>query len=152
MLACATTEPSQTPWVAYDVLLIGLLGLCASGVFRVKTPEGTLVVEVNVPNPDVYVDGEPRPRPDTPAARVLRADLAAQLSDDFSRDGDCHREDRVSLGFFHWGRFPGQRMLINHRIAIHHNPIDRHLLSRTHYNQVILFQIGDLALDFLAID
>jgi serine/threonine protein kinase len=43
--------------IAAGVLLIGLLGLWAGGVFRVKTPEGTLVVEVNVPNPDVYVDG-----------------------------------------------------------------------------------------------
>jgi tRNA A-37 threonylcarbamoyl transferase component Bud32 len=42
--------------IAAGVLLIGLLMLWA-GVFRVKTPEGTLVVEVNVPNPDVYVDG-----------------------------------------------------------------------------------------------
>jgi serine/threonine protein kinase len=43
--------------IAAGMLLIGLLGLWAGGVFRVKTPEGTLVVEVNVPNPDVYVDG-----------------------------------------------------------------------------------------------
>jgi hypothetical protein len=43
--------------IAAAVLLIGLLGLWAGGVFRVKTPEGTLVVTVNVPNPDVYVDG-----------------------------------------------------------------------------------------------
>ena len=43
--------------IAAGVLLIGLVGLWAGGVFRVKTPEGTLVVEVNVPNPDVYVDG-----------------------------------------------------------------------------------------------
>ena len=36
-----------------------LLGLWAAGsVFRVKMPEGTLVVEVNVPNPDVLVDGK----------------------------------------------------------------------------------------------
>jgi hypothetical protein len=42
---------------AGGLLLIGLLGLWAGGVFRVKTPEGTLVVEVNVPNPDVYVYG-----------------------------------------------------------------------------------------------
>jgi hypothetical protein len=43
--------------IAGGVLLIGLVGLWAGGVFRVKTPEGALVVEVNVPNPDVYVDG-----------------------------------------------------------------------------------------------
>src|SRR5262249_23004506 len=40
--------------IAGGVLLLGLLGLLAGGVFRVKTPEGTLVVVVNVPNPDVY--------------------------------------------------------------------------------------------------
>jgi hypothetical protein len=44
--------------IAAGVLLIGLLGLLASVVFRVKTSEGTLVVEVNVPNPDVLVDGK----------------------------------------------------------------------------------------------
>jgi hypothetical protein len=43
--------------IAAGVLLIALLGLWAAGVFRVKTPHGTLVVEVDVPNPDVYVDG-----------------------------------------------------------------------------------------------
>jgi serine/threonine protein kinase len=43
--------------IAGGVLQIGLLILWAGAVFRVKTPEGTLVVEVNVPNPDVYVDG-----------------------------------------------------------------------------------------------
>jgi serine/threonine protein kinase len=43
--------------IAAAMLLIGLVGLWASGVIRVKTPEGTLVVEVDVPNPDVYVDG-----------------------------------------------------------------------------------------------
>jgi serine/threonine protein kinase len=54
-------QPSKRNWlvggIAAAVLLIGLLGLWAGGMFRVKTPEGTLVVEVNVPNPDVYVDG-----------------------------------------------------------------------------------------------
>jgi serine/threonine protein kinase/formylglycine-generating enzyme required for sulfatase activity len=43
--------------IAAGVLLLGLVGLLAGGVFRVRTPAGTLVVEVNVPNPDVYVDG-----------------------------------------------------------------------------------------------
>jgi tRNA A-37 threonylcarbamoyl transferase component Bud32 len=44
--------------IAGGVLLIGLLGLWGAGsVFRVKTPAGTLVVDVNVPNADVYVDG-----------------------------------------------------------------------------------------------
>jgi serine/threonine protein kinase len=43
--------------IAAGAMLIGLLALGAGGVFRVKTPEGTLVVEVNVPSPDVYVDG-----------------------------------------------------------------------------------------------
>jgi serine/threonine protein kinase len=58
----AVGKPSKRKWligggIAAGVLLMGLLGLWASGVFRVKTPEGTLRVEVNVPNPDVYVDG-----------------------------------------------------------------------------------------------
>jgi serine/threonine protein kinase len=44
--------------IAAGVLLIVLLGLWAGGVIRLKTPEGTLVVKVNVPNPDVLVDGK----------------------------------------------------------------------------------------------
>jgi hypothetical protein len=44
--------------IAAGLLLIGFLGFLARGVIRVKTPEGTLVVQVNVPNPDLYVDGE----------------------------------------------------------------------------------------------
>jgi formylglycine-generating enzyme required for sulfatase activity len=62
----APTPGKPSPWrrwliggaIAGGVLLIGLLGSLASGVFRVKTPEGTLVVTVNLPNPDVYVDGK----------------------------------------------------------------------------------------------
>jgi tRNA A-37 threonylcarbamoyl transferase component Bud32 len=40
------------------LLLLGLVGLWLGGVFTVKTPNGLLVVEVNEPNPDVYIDGE----------------------------------------------------------------------------------------------
>jgi serine/threonine protein kinase len=60
---CDVGKPSsRRKWliggaVAAGALLIGLLGSWAGGLFRVKTPEGTLVVDVNVPNPDVYVDG-----------------------------------------------------------------------------------------------
>ncbi len=39
------------------VALLGI-GLAAAGVFRVKTPEGTLVVEVSDPRVNVTVDGE----------------------------------------------------------------------------------------------
>ena len=42
-----------------SVALLALVVLFAVGVFRVKTAEGSiLVVEVNEPNPDVFVDGE----------------------------------------------------------------------------------------------
>ncbi len=86
------------------VLLLGLLGLCAGTVLRVKTPQGTLVVEVDVPNPDVYVDGgkmtvrwddsgkkaEIRVRPGTREVRVTKDGFAAfgervELSDDQRR-------------------------------------------------------------------
>jgi hypothetical protein len=41
------------------LVLATLAGLWAAGVIRVKTADGSvLVVEVNEPNPDVYVDGE----------------------------------------------------------------------------------------------
>jgi serine/threonine protein kinase len=56
-------KPSlQRKWLiggtsATGLLLLGLFGLWAAGVIRLQTPEGTLVVKVNVPNPDVYVDG-----------------------------------------------------------------------------------------------
>jgi eukaryotic-like serine/threonine-protein kinase len=44
--------------IGVGVLLLALLGLWASGVFRLKTAEVILVVEVNEPEPDVYVDGD----------------------------------------------------------------------------------------------
>ncbi len=56
----------KVPWktltgvgVALLMSLLGLvcLGLWAGGVFRVRTPDGVLLVEVNEPNPDVFVDG-----------------------------------------------------------------------------------------------
>lgn len=59
-------RPPESPWkrnaliaggIAVSVALVALLGWFAGSVFRVKTPEGTLVVDVNVPNPEVYVDG-----------------------------------------------------------------------------------------------
>jgi formylglycine-generating enzyme required for sulfatase activity/serine/threonine protein kinase len=40
------------------VLITIAIGFWASGVFRVRTADGVLVVQVNVPNPDLYVDGE----------------------------------------------------------------------------------------------
>jgi formylglycine-generating enzyme required for sulfatase activity len=44
--------------VVAALLLAGVAGLWAGGVFRLRTAEGILVVEVNEKNPDVYVDGE----------------------------------------------------------------------------------------------
>src|ERR1019366_8595691 len=41
-----------------SLLLLCVIGLWASGVFRLKTAEGILVVDVNEPNADVFVDGE----------------------------------------------------------------------------------------------
>jgi hypothetical protein len=94
----APTVGKPSPWrkwliggMAGGALLMGLLGLWAGGVFRVKTPEGTLVVEVNVPNPDVYVDGgkvtvrwdeggkraEIRVRPGTRQVKVTKDGFAA---------------------------------------------------------------------------
>jgi formylglycine-generating enzyme required for sulfatase activity len=43
------------------VLLLALIGVWAAGVFRVQTADGILVIEVNEPNPDVFVDGEKVP-------------------------------------------------------------------------------------------
>jgi formylglycine-generating enzyme required for sulfatase activity len=40
------------------LLVAGAIGLWAAGMIRLKTAEGILVVEVNEPNPDVYVDGD----------------------------------------------------------------------------------------------
>jgi hypothetical protein len=67
--ADATTDDdgtSQSPTVVvlaisliFALMTIAIGGvLWAAGVFRVRTADGTLVVEVNEPNPDVYVDGE----------------------------------------------------------------------------------------------
>jgi formylglycine-generating enzyme required for sulfatase activity len=44
--------------VAACFLLAGLVVLWAGGVIRMKTADGTLVVQVNEPNADVFVDGE----------------------------------------------------------------------------------------------
>jgi formylglycine-generating enzyme required for sulfatase activity len=43
--------------VAVALLTMAIGGLWAAGVFRVRTADGILVVEVNEPNPDVYLDG-----------------------------------------------------------------------------------------------
>jgi hypothetical protein len=43
---------------AATVVLIALAGLWGAGVFKVGTAEGILVVQVNEPNADVFVDGE----------------------------------------------------------------------------------------------
>jgi hypothetical protein len=43
--------------VAAGVLVVGLLILWAAGVFKVKVPEGTLVVQVSEPGAEVFVDG-----------------------------------------------------------------------------------------------
>ncbi|HEV3261719.1 MAG TPA: protein kinase [Gemmataceae bacterium] len=63
VLPAAAKASSRKQWligggIVVCVLLLGLVGMWAGGVFKAKTPEGILVVEVNEPNPDVYVDGE----------------------------------------------------------------------------------------------
>ncbi len=61
--AAPTVKPSATgKWllgagVGAGVLLLALLGMWAGGVFKVRTPDGILVLEVNEPNPEVLVDG-----------------------------------------------------------------------------------------------
>jgi formylglycine-generating enzyme required for sulfatase activity/tRNA A-37 threonylcarbamoyl transferase component Bud32 len=45
---------------AAGLLLAGTIVLWAAGVFRGKTAEAILVIKVNEPNPDLYVDGDPR--------------------------------------------------------------------------------------------
>ena len=46
-------------WIGVGVaVLLLFVGMWASGVFKVKTKEGILVVEVNEPNAEVFVDGE----------------------------------------------------------------------------------------------
>jgi hypothetical protein len=98
---------SQRKWliggaIAAGLLLPGLLGLWAGGVFHVKTPEGTLLVDVNVPNPDVYVDGgkvtvrwdqggkkaEIRVPPGTRAVTVTRDGFAAFGTEVTLSDGE----------------------------------------------------------------
>jgi WD40 repeat protein/serine/threonine protein kinase len=44
--------------VGVGILLLALLGMWASGVLKGKTPDGILIVEVNEPNPEVFIDGE----------------------------------------------------------------------------------------------
>jgi formylglycine-generating enzyme required for sulfatase activity/serine/threonine protein kinase len=42
---------------AVALVLLGLIGLGAAGVFKVKTADGILIVQVNEPNAEVFVDG-----------------------------------------------------------------------------------------------
>jgi formylglycine-generating enzyme required for sulfatase activity/predicted Ser/Thr protein kinase len=52
-------RPAVMAGAGVAVLLLVLVSLWAAGTFRVKMPDGTvLVIEVNEPNPDVFVDGE----------------------------------------------------------------------------------------------
>lgn len=44
--------------LAVSLLALGGLALMAGGVFRVRTSEGILVIETNVADPEVFVDGE----------------------------------------------------------------------------------------------
>jgi WD40 repeat protein len=68
-VAAASPRPGEKPaprgWrpvaagVGVAAILLGLVTLWAAGVFRGKTADDSvLVVEVNEPNPDVFVDGE----------------------------------------------------------------------------------------------
>ena len=57
-----TKAPPWKKWpilagAGLGLLLAALLILWAVGVFKVKTPDGILVVQVNEPNAEVYVDG-----------------------------------------------------------------------------------------------
>jgi formylglycine-generating enzyme required for sulfatase activity len=57
-----TAATSRRKWLVLHaarlLLIASAVALWAGGVFRVKTPEGILVVEVNEPEPDVYFDGD----------------------------------------------------------------------------------------------
>lgn len=56
----AVNPAQRKVWIgmAAAMLLAGLLVLWAAGVFKIKTSHGTLIVEVNEPDAEVYVDGE----------------------------------------------------------------------------------------------
>ena len=57
----APTKKTRQWWLGAGIaaaLAAVLLGLWAGGVFRLRTPDGILVVEVNEANPDVFVDGD----------------------------------------------------------------------------------------------
>ncbi|HTU88796.1 MAG TPA: family 16 glycoside hydrolase, partial [Gemmataceae bacterium] len=61
LAATLRERKAQKKWLmgggaAVGLLLLALLGMWAGGVFKVKTPEGTLIVEVNEPNPEVLLD------------------------------------------------------------------------------------------------
>jgi WD40 repeat protein len=57
----AAAVRSRRWWPAAGIaaaLAAVLIGLWAGGVIRLRSPDGILVVEVNEPNPDVFVDGD----------------------------------------------------------------------------------------------
>jgi hypothetical protein len=61
MSAPRPPRPRRWSWavgVGVAGLLLAFAGLWAGGVFRVKTADGTIVVQVNEPDADVVIDGE----------------------------------------------------------------------------------------------
>ncbi len=64
MVPRSAAQPPARKWgligagLVAGVLLTGLLVLWAGGVFKLRTQDGILVVEVTEPNPDVFVDGD----------------------------------------------------------------------------------------------
>jgi hypothetical protein len=86
------------------LLLAALIGLWAGGVLGWHTPEGILVLDVNEPNPEVYVDGdqttvtwaeggktaEIRLQPGTRKVEVKKAGFAVFSQDVELTDGQQH--------------------------------------------------------------
>jgi formylglycine-generating enzyme required for sulfatase activity/serine/threonine protein kinase len=84
------------------LMLLALIGLWAAGVFKVKTADGILVVQVNEPNAEVYVDGdrttvswnegrtqaEIHVKPGTRKVEVKKAGFSADGTELTFKDGD----------------------------------------------------------------
>jgi tRNA A-37 threonylcarbamoyl transferase component Bud32 len=61
LLPFARPPARRSRWqfaAAVALLVVALVGAWAAGLFRVKTADGTLVVDVGEPNADVFIDGE----------------------------------------------------------------------------------------------
>ena len=69
----------------------------------------------------------------------------------FSCDHDGRSKHRIADTLLGGRRFPGQRVLVDHRQPLDNDAIHRHDLAGMHHDDVTLLQLGGRNLDFLTV-